>query len=205
MSERQNRFEIIDGQKVEIDKLGNVKPVEEEVGEPKTRHEKRAAQPRTAVSPPDIRRGRDRGVDAPSAHETTDSTPVSVSSHKSSPPHEKGHHESSGYHPHGRPTESFGNLGYGTTEKKVKQGWGDLVESELNVAVEPQDPKDPASAGSPLPKGNDDADDGKVETLDEYQASQHKLPEKFRKPEPRPPIEDPSDPLVKNAVPFKRD
>ncbi|KAI9029934.1 hypothetical protein CLU79DRAFT_733241 [Phycomyces nitens] len=203
MSEHQNRFDALDAnQKVEVDKLGNFKPVEEDVPEPKTRHEKKAAQPRTAVSPPDIRRGRDRGAEVPSTHQPVDVEVHAEHSHKNVH-HEKVHHEF-GFHTHGRTTESAGSLGYGTTEKKIKQGWGDLVGSELNVPIEPQDPNDPASAGAPLPK-DDTPDDGKAETLDEYLASQHALPEKYRKPEPRPPIEDPSDPLVKNAVPLKRD
>ncbi|KAI7866423.1 hypothetical protein BDF14DRAFT_1813064 [Spinellus fusiger] len=196
LHERQNRFDMMDTSRQEFpsefDKLGNYKPLEQEVVEPRTRNEKKATQTRTAVSPPDARRGRDRGAEMNDNASGNGSSAIDVKENLSA------------QQVRGRTHDHHSNIGYGVTEKKIKQGWGDLVGSEMDVMTEVPDPRDPGSGkGRHLSETSLD-ENVKTETLDEYLANQPVLAAKYRRPDPRPPMVDSLDTPSRKAVPLER-
>ncbi|KAI8138324.1 hypothetical protein BJV82DRAFT_631874 [Fennellomyces sp. T-0311] len=165
---------IIGEENVTIDKLGNTRIEEdtEDAGQ-MSRHRMRNEQRRAnnnlggAVSPPDRRRGHDKGLNDNWTKSSSEGNDTLVSQQDDLPPM----------------TERQGDFGYNNGNKKVKQGWGDPIEAQ--IGYDEMDPNDPAAEGMKDATATSAGDDSNFKTMDEYHPQS--VPKNLGRMEPRAP------------------
>ncbi|KAI9253524.1 hypothetical protein BDA99DRAFT_520030 [Phascolomyces articulosus] len=150
---------IIGEENMKIDKLGNSRIDENSNADdagPMTRHqirnEQRKAQLGLAASPPDRKRGPDRGLDESWKSQGNENSTLVTPEMQDLPPQ----------------NNRQGDFTYNNSKKKTRQGWGDMIEAQTaEVEFDPNDPgaaeKQNATATS-----MDDDDSSHYKTLDEY-------------------------------------
>ncbi|KAI8051875.1 hypothetical protein BDF21DRAFT_498376 [Thamnidium elegans] len=197
MSFTQNRFGALLGEEeTEIDKLGNVKPVEKkgDAGPPTRREVRRGGFRQPAVSPPSRRdRGNRKDVSEPIQTTTTETT-------KNSRPEKPGRSTEGGGR--GRQFDRHSGTGIHDTEKKINKGWGEAGTAEFQGAHDVLDPNDPDAAESRKARAEEPEENTK--TLEEY-LEEKKNSQTFRVQEGRKPNEGLDDKEWKNAVVLEKE
>ncbi|KAI8997073.1 hypothetical protein BDB01DRAFT_714016 [Pilobolus umbonatus] len=195
MSLASNRFVALLGDEdVEVDKLGNAKPIEKKTDSQPTRRETRRTGIRQpAVSPPSRR---DRG-NRKEVAETPFNAPVpdETSERKSRP------RRSEGDGP--RKFDRHSGTGIHDNEKKIKQGWGEAGTAEYQGAHDALDPNDPDAAETRGKFGEPEVEDN-TKTLDEYLQERKNL-HHASLPEARKPNEGIDDKQWTNTVVLKKE
>jgi len=199
MSFIQNRFGALLGEEeTEIDKLGNVKPVEkkDDGQQPNRRKQLRATtgtrQP--AVSPPSKRdRGNRKDVSASAEVSSTEDAS------KSARPERAGRNDFGG---RGRQFDRHSATGVYDTEKKINKGWGEAGTAEFQGAHDVLDPKDPDAAETRNSRAEEQEENTK--TLDEYLAEK-KNGQTFRLSDARKANEGVDDGQWKGAVVLEKE
>lgn len=199
MSFSQNRFGVLLGEEeTEIDKLGNIKPVEKKGDAPSpTRREQRRAATGTrqpAVSPPSRR---DRG----NRKDVSEATQVSNTESSSRParPERAGRNEHTG---RGRQFDRHSGTGIYDNEKKINKGWGEAGTAEFQGAHDVLNPNDPDAAETRNSRAEEPEENTK--TLEEYLAEK-KDAQSFRLNEARKANEGADDGQWKNAVVLEKE
>ncbi|KAI9488220.1 hypothetical protein BDB00DRAFT_849399 [Zychaea mexicana] len=166
---------IIGEENTKIDKLGNTKVEEDDTDDsgPMTRHqlrnEQRKAQLGLAASPPDRKRGPDRGMQDNWVQSQGNESNLVAQEEQELPPVQ----------------DRQSDFTYNNNEKKTRQGWGDLIDAQ--TAVDEFDPNDPASEEQQNSTATSNADDNSMyKTLDEYHP-ESRLPKGLGRVEPRAP------------------
>ncbi|KAI7856707.1 hypothetical protein BDC45DRAFT_502103 [Circinella umbellata] len=171
---------IIGEENIKVDKLGNSR-VEQDKEDPEemTRHqmrnEQRRAQLGLAASPPDRKRGPDRGLEDNWTKSQGNDQSFVTPEEKDLPPQ----------------SNRQSDFTYNNNEKKTRQGWGDPIEAQ--TAHEEFDPNDPGSGEkqSATTTSADDDNSGNYKTLDEYHPKN--LPEGLGRMKARAPNSVPID------------
>lgn len=189
MSLTSNRFVALLGEdEVEVDNLGNAKPVEKKNDSQPTRREaRRNGHRQPAVSPPSRR---DRGN-----RKEAETTTAPVEEERKHRPRKT---ESDGP----RRYDRHSGTGIHDNEKKIKQGWGEAGTAEYQGAHDVLDPNDPDAADTQRKFGSEPEENTK--TLDEY-LEERKHIHHVTLPEARKPNEGVDDKQWDKAIVLKKE
>ncbi|KAI8391385.1 uncharacterized protein BYT42DRAFT_542943 [Radiomyces spectabilis] len=198
-----NRFEALLGdEETEVDKLGNVKPVDKKE-DPKTRRDTRKLHTQPAVSPPSRREPRGRGDYFRRDNDNAQANEQPRFKSDDREPRQGGRGGfGGGQRGRGRQFDRHSGTGMVDNEKKINQAWGHLGTSELEAANDYPAAGDPDSSDFHAP-GTGEHEEENVKTLDEYKQSLQSAG-KPRLPEARAPNEGSDDSKWKDAVPLER-